>query len=88
MRAASSRGNDPARFEKLLDALDEKLQFGLLDQLIRCNSYHFEGDTLHIQAENTQDYENLNRNGTRQQLTFLAQDATGISGVKIEQPQS
>ena len=58
---SSTKGNNPERWEKLLDELDEKLQLGLLEHLKRVTSYHFEEDILYLQAGSDADYEYLSK---------------------------
>ena len=86
MPASSKRGNNPELWEKLLTALDEKLQLGLLDHLTRVSSYHFEDQTLTVQAGSKQDFDYLSRSANQQQLQILAEDATGIEKIKVERP--
>ena len=80
----SARGNNPKLWSKLLEQLDEKLQLALLDRLRRAETYHFEGETLFLEAGSENDEHYLQRPITLQQLELLAQDATGVSEVKIK----
>lgn len=77
------KGNDPARWTKLLDGLDERLQLGLLDKLRKAVSHHFEKDTLLIQPASVEDEEYLKKNQVLQQLEVLAQDIVNVEKVKI-----
>ena len=80
----SSKGNNPEKWEKLLTALDEKMQFGLLTHLQRVRAYHFENDTLFIEAATPEDEKYLGRDAVLQQLVVFAEDATGITAVKLK----
>lgn len=80
---SSSKGNRPEEWQKLLDTLDEKLQFGLLDHLRRVESYHIEEEVLFIVPGSAKDEEYLRRSGTLQHLELLAQDSIHIERVKI-----
>ena len=80
----SSLGNDPARWEKLLNELDEKLQFGTLERLRRVSSYHFEGDALIISLERSDDYDYLSKAATKTQLQIFAQDASGVTSIEVK----
>ena len=79
-----SKGNDPDRWQRLLDSLDEKLQLGLLDQLRKVQSYHFEGNSLFLEGFSKEQCEYLSRPVVLQQLQFLAQDAIGIQEVHLK----
>ena len=79
----AQKGNDPAKWEKLLTVLDEKLQLGLLDYLRRVTAYHFEDDVLFIEPGSKADEEYLKREGVFQQLNLLAQDAVKVDRVKV-----
>ena len=83
MDAQALKGNDPDRWNKLLQMLDEKLQFGLLDHLRRAASYHFEHTTLYIEASSHDDYEYLNRPHVLQQLSVLAEETTQVQSVSV-----
>lgn len=78
-----AKGNDPARWEKLLAALDEKLQLGLLNYLQRVAVYHFEGEELLLEPGSPEDEEYLRRDSVLQQLALLAQDAVKIEKIRI-----
>jgi len=80
----TSKGNNPERWAVLLEALDEKLQFGLLEYVKRVRSYHFEEDILYIQPGSTEDERYLKKSAVTQQLELLAQDAVKIERVKFE----
>ena len=82
----SSKGNNPEKWEKLLAALDEKMQFGLLTHLQRVRAYHFENDTLFIEPATPEDEKYLARDAVLQQLIVFAEDATGMKSVKIKTP--
>ena len=84
MNQSAKRGNDPDRWEKLLVALDEKLQLGLLDRLKRVTSYHFENDILYIEPGDRPDQEYLTKEAFFQQLKLLAEDAIKVDNVKIK----
>ncbi|MCB0335880.1 MAG: hypothetical protein KDD62_06225 [Bdellovibrionales bacterium] len=78
------QGNDQDRWDKLLRALDEKLQLGLLEHLRRVESYEFLGDTLKI-CPQPNDREYLKKPAVFQQLALLSQDAVGISKIEIQE---
>ena len=84
MTDGSAKGNDPILWNKLLEELDEKLQLGLLDKLRRIQGYHFEGETLIIEAGTDDDENYLKRPATLQQLGLYAQDATGVKEVRVK----
>lgn len=81
--ASSAKGNNPELWHKLLNELDEKLQFGLLEKLQRISSYHFEGDILFIEPSSAEDAQYLSKNATLQQLQVFAQSATRVDKVKL-----
>lgn len=85
MYSTSAKGNDSERWEKLISALDDKLQLGLLDYLSRIHSYHFEGDVLYIEPGSVTDAEYLKRETVRHQLELFAQDSTKIQTIVIKQ---
>jgi hypothetical protein len=80
----SRKGNDPERWNKFLETLDEKLQLGLLEYLRRVSSYHFEEEILYIEPSSQEDLEYLTKDTVFQQLELLAQDAIKIESVKIK----
>lgn len=80
------KGNNPERWQKLLSALDERLQLGLLDRLKKIVSYHFETDTLTLEPLNLDEQSYLSKDPIFQQLQVLAQDAVGIEKIKFKQP--
>lgn len=80
------RGNDPPRWEKLLAALDEKLQLGLLDHLRRIPAYHFEEELLIIEPASDEEYVYWSRQTTMQQLELLARDAAAVEKIKLRKP--
>lgn len=86
MNASSSKGNRPELWEKFLEHLDDKLQLGLLDQMRRVSSYHFESDVLYIQPSSESDYEYLKEGSHFQQLEILAQAALKVDRVKLTHP--
>ena len=81
---STKKGNDPERWEKLLTALDAKLQLGLLEHLRRISSYHFEANVLHLEPANQAEAEYLKKDAVRHQLEIMAQDAIGITALKVE----
>ena len=84
MNPSSNRGNHPERWEKLLHELDEKLQLGLLDQLRKINSYHFEDDSLLLIEPSSPEQEKyLTKLFVLQQLEVLASECIGIKKVSI-----
>ena len=80
---AQIQGNDRARWKKLLDGIDEKLQFGLLDHLRRARLFHFEENTLFIESAAQEDLEYLARPHVHQQLELFAQDLMGVDKVIV-----
>lgn len=84
MSQSSKRGNDPERWEKLLTALDEKLQLGLLEHLKRISSYHFEENVLYVECNDGKDQAYLCKEPVLQQLKLLAEDAIKVEAVKIK----
>lgn len=84
MASSAAKGNNSERWAKLLAALDERLQLGLLDYLERINSYHFEANNLYIEAGDEEDRSYLARPSTLQQLELLAQDAIQVEKVIIK----
>jgi hypothetical protein len=83
MGDGSPNGNNPVQWSKLLELLDEKLQLGLLDKLRRITAYHFEAETLIIEPGSSDDEGYLQKPATKQQLAVFAQDATGVTEIKI-----
>jgi hypothetical protein len=78
-----AKGNNPTLWEKFLADLDEKLQLGLLDRLRRVHAYHFESDTLFLEAGSREDETYLQKGAHFTQLCLLAQDSTGVTEVKF-----
>lgn len=78
------KGNNPERWRRLLDSLDEKLQFGLLDQLKKVASYHFEEQSLYLGASTLAQAEYLKQAPVLQQIQLLAQDVVQIERVIVE----
>lgn len=79
-----TNGNNPELWTKLIEMLDEKLQLALLDRIRRTHAYHFEKETLILEAGSNDDEQYLKKPSTLQQLELLAQDATGVREVKIK----
>ena len=86
MNPSATKGNNPELWEKLLHLLDDKLQLGLLDNLKKVASYHFEDETLFLQPSTQESYDYLTKDAFFQQLQLLVHDATGVEKVKIEKP--
>lgn len=84
MNDSNPKGNDPARWQKFLDALDDKLQLGLLDQMHKIKTYHFEGDLLYLEPLGEEEATYLTKQTVFHQLELLAQDAIKIDKVKIK----
>ena len=78
-------GNNPERWQRLLAALDEKLQLGLLEHLRRVSSYHFEGDLLYLIPCNKAESEYFQKNSVKIQLELLAKDAVQITGIVVQE---
>jgi hypothetical protein len=76
------KGNNPAAWEKFLSVLDDKMQFNLLDRVRKVSGYHFESDTLYIEASTPSEAEFLNK--SLQTLTLFAIDACKVKEVKIK----
>ena len=72
MNASSSKGNRPELWESFLNALDDKLQLGLLGHMQKVRSYHFEEDILYIEAGSEADYEYLKEDSHFQQLQIAS----------------
>jgi hypothetical protein len=83
MSEGSAKGNNPALWDKFLADLDDKLQLGLLDRLRRVQAYHFESETLFIEAGSPEDEAYLQKGAQFQQLALLAEHSTGVREVKI-----
>lgn len=84
--AAASSGNNPKSWQKFLDVLDERLQFGLLSKIKSSSSYHFEETVLYIEFEQQQDIDYLSKDAMKQQLQILANDILGVEKVIIRKP--
>jgi hypothetical protein len=84
---SASKGNDPERWGKLLEVLDDKLQLSLLEHLKKVSSYHFEEDILYIEPGSPDIEKYFQKDSAIQQLQLLAQDAIGIEKVKIKKPR-
>lgn len=84
--ATSSKGNNSTLWQKLLDELDEKLQFGLLERLRRISSYHFEDDVLFIEPGTAEDEQYLSKSAVFTQLQIFAQGAVKVDKVKLRKP--
>jgi hypothetical protein len=84
MSSSESKGNNPERWRKLLDVLDEKLQLGLLDKLRKVAAYHFEEDILYIEPASPEEEEYLRKDTVFHHLELLAQDAIAVDRVKIK----
>ena len=85
MSDGAAKGNNPTLWEKFLADVDEKLQLGLLDRLRRVKAYHFESDTLFLEAGNSDDDAYLRKGATFTQLELLAQDSTKVRFVRIRE---
>lgn len=83
---AASRGNNPQAWQKFLDTLDEKLQFGLLSRIKNSSSYHFEETSLYIEFEQQSDIDYLSKDAAKQQLLILAKDILGVEKVVVRTP--
>ena len=86
MHPSSSKGNNPELWNKLLEALDERLQLGLLDHLKRIASYHFEDLTLTIQAGSPEDHTYLSKSAVMQQLRLFGEEVAKVERVKLAEP--
>lgn len=88
MNPTSRKGNNPELWDKLLQDLDERLQFGLLEPLRKVESYHFEGSVLFIEVAIQQDFNYLSKPHVLQQLKLLAGQGTGVSSVELKLKES
>jgi hypothetical protein len=87
MTPSSGRGNDPERWEKLLKELDDKLQLGLLDQLRKISSYHFENaELLLIEPSSAEQMKYLTKPFVLQQLEVFASESIGVKKVSVKSP--
>ena len=77
------KGNDQERWNKLLQLLDDKLQFGLLENLRGTASFQFEGNTLSIECGDDSVKEYLSRPAVLHQLELLAQDGAKVDKIVI-----
>jgi len=77
------KGNNPERWNKLQDALDEKLQLNLLGHLRKVTTYHFEDDTLYLEAATKEEEGFLRKDAVFHQLELFAQDVMKVDKVKI-----
>jgi hypothetical protein len=80
----TAKGNNPDLWERLLQALDEKLQLGLLDHLRRVKAYHFESQTLLLDPGTQEIEDYLKREGILQTLKIFAQDSIRIEEVQVK----
>ncbi len=83
MSPNETKGNDLPRWDKILQALDDKLQLGLLEHLRRAVSYHFESQVLYIEAADNKDYEYLSRESVKQQLKIISEDSANVDEIII-----
>ena len=81
------KGNNPDRWNKLLQALDEKLQLNLLDHLRKVPVYHFEEDILFIEPASREEEDFFKKDAVFQQLQLFAQDVIRVDKVKIKSPK-
>jgi len=87
MNVTAKKGNNPEKWNKILDILDEKLQLGLLDVLRRVNSYHFEENILYIEPSSEEDGDYLSEPYVLEQLLLLTGDAVKVEKVELRKPQ-
>ncbi len=80
-------GNDPARYELLLQLLDEKLQLGLLTPLKRVKGYHFEGKVLFLEPATPADVEYLSKESVQRQLAVYGEDACGVDAIALQKSE-
>jgi fructose-1,6-bisphosphatase len=80
---SATKGNDPERWQKLLDVLDDKLQLALLERLRKVVTYHFEEDILYIEPASKEEAEQLTKDTVFHQLELFAQDSIKVDKVKI-----
>ena len=79
-----TKGNEPERWNKLLEALDEKLQMNLLGHLKRVAGYHFEAETLYIEPATAEEESFLKKDPVAHQLELFAQEVVKVEKVKIK----
>ncbi len=77
------KGNDSERWNKLLQVLDDKLQFGLLENLRSSVGYQFDGNTLTVECDEASVREYLTRSSVLHQLELLAQDAIKVEKIIV-----
>jgi hypothetical protein len=82
MSDTQTKGNDPQRWERLLEFLDDKLQFGVLDNLRKVSTYHFEDKVLYLEVENPEVERYFSKEPFLQQLTILCQ-VVDVESVKL-----
>jgi hypothetical protein len=81
---AHSKGNNPETWQKLLDSLDDKMQFGLLNALRNCVTYHFEGETLFLESNKATTAYLTNQNNLNM-LKVYAGSTAGIKNIQIKE---
>jgi hypothetical protein len=74
-------GNDSARWNLLLEALDKKFQLGLLEKLRAAKSFHFEGNTLYIECFTKADLDYFEKPTVKTQLAVFAEDAITVEQI-------
>jgi hypothetical protein len=82
------KGNDPDRWQQLVNALDEKLQLNLLTKLEKCVAYHFEDDILFLEVATLEEEEHFKKDAVFQQLQLIAQDVLKVDKIKIKRSHS
>lgn len=87
MNPSSRKGNNPEKWDKLLNDLDEKLQFGLLEPLRRVHSYHLEANTLIIEPFSDADFTYFSKDAVKQQLSLLSSQSTGASEIILKKKE-
>ena len=84
MEPSATRGNNPERWNKLLESLDEKLQLGILDHLRKIKAYHFEEEVLYVEPSTPEGEAYLSKDSVVQQLQLLAHDAVKVEKVRVK----
>ena len=71
-------------WQKLLDSLDDKMQFGLLNALRATTTYHFEGDSLYLEANKATSAYLANHNNLNM-LKIYATSAVAVKNISIKE---
>ena len=83
MSLPEEKGNDPEKWNKILAALDEKLQLSLLYHLRNIKSYHFEDDILYLEPSDSEAQKHLSQDRVSQHLEILVKEVVNIRKIKL-----